>query len=331
MAGIALLLDLWRKNHINLSTSGFHSSPTFHSSSLFSASAAATAASFAAGTTFASRAFFGSPVAYCDAGAALSEDYISTTQSAPWRINNYDALRYSTKQYNVELKPLFSAFELRSFTMTSIRSFLMFYLPLLEPRAEMEDDEDFLEDNGERQVDLVVPFKKSVKQIIRETSVVTTRRILERIAVHYVSQRMAWKLLKDVPRSATRKAGRKMSTLVYSLSVSRTTFRGHMLGVAASWLVQVGIELYRFFNSIFKSTDEDDDVDKTKQVGLLGQKVFVASVRCSSSLIFASIGAGIGATIVRPSLGQWIGCAAGDLAGPIIVAFCADQVFKVNL
>ncbi|CAL0310497.1 unnamed protein product [Lupinus luteus] len=333
MAGIALLLDLWRKNHINLSTSGLHSSPTFHSSSFFSASAAATAASFAAGTTFYSRAFFGSPVAHCDAGAALSEDFVSTTQSAPWRINSYDALRYSTKQYNVELKPLFSAFELRSFTMTSIRSLLMFYLPLLEPRAEMEDDDDFLEDNGERQVDLVVPFKKSVKQIIRETSVVTTRRILERIAVHYVSQRMAWKLLKDVPRSATRKAGRKLPTLVYSFSVSRTTFRGHMLGVAASWLVQVGIELYRFFNSIFKSKDEDNDndVDKTKQVGLLGQKVFIASVRCSSSLIFASIGAGIGATIVRPSLGQWIGCAAGDLAGPIIVAFCADQVFKVNL
>lgn len=52
--------------------------------------------------------------------------------------------------------------------MTSMRSFLMFYLPLLEPRAEMEDDEDFLEEDQEHPVDLVVPFKKSVKQIIRE-------------------------------------------------------------------------------------------------------------------------------------------------------------------
>jgi len=70
----------------------------------------------------------------------------------------------------VELKPLFSAFELRTFAMTSLRSFLMFYLPLLEPRAEMEDDEDFLEEDQEHPVDLVVPFKKSVKQIIREVS-----------------------------------------------------------------------------------------------------------------------------------------------------------------
>lgn len=29
-----------------------------------------------------------------------------------------------------------------------------------------------------------------------QTTVVTTRRVLERIAVHYASQRMAWKLLK---------------------------------------------------------------------------------------------------------------------------------------
>lgn len=74
-----------------------------------------------------------------------------------------------------------------------------------------------------------------------------------------------------------------------------------MLGVAASWLVQVGVELYRFL------VRENNNVDKSKQVGLVRQKVFVATVRCSSSLIFASIGAGIGATLIRPSVGQWIG------------------------
>jgi len=55
--------------------------------------------------------------------------------------------------------------------MTSIRSFLMHYLPLLEPRAEIEDFDELFENIMEEQqhrVDLVVPFKKSVKQIIRE-------------------------------------------------------------------------------------------------------------------------------------------------------------------
>ncbi|KAL5080013.1 hypothetical protein RYX36_008434 [Vicia faba] len=332
MAGIAILADLWKKNHNSAASHAFQSSSSFSASA-----AAASAASFAAGTTFASRNFFGSPVAYSDAGATLSEDFISNIQSASERIYNYDIERFSTKTYNVQPKPLFSAFELRSLGMTSIRSFLMHYLPLLEPRAEIEDDddEDFLEEltgvHRERQVDLVVPFQKSVKQIIRETSVVTTRRILERISVHYVSLRMASKLLKDVPKSASRKASRNLPTHVYFFSVSRTTFRGHMLGVAASWVVQVGIDLYRFFRSIFRSNDEVSDVDTTEQVRILGQKIALTSIRCSSSLVFASIGAGIGATLVRPSLGQWIGCAAGDLAGPIIVAFCADKAFQVNL
>ncbi|XP_028798651.1 uncharacterized protein LOC114754075 [Neltuma alba] len=327
MAGIAILLDLWRKNQSF--NAGLYSARTYQSTQFFSASAAATAATFAAGSSFASRALFGSQVAYSDAGAALPEDYISNIQSASERVFKNHALQYSTKQYDVQLKPLFSAFELRTFALTSLRSFLMYYLPLLEPRVNMEDDDDSLEDNQEdRHVDLVVPFKKSVIQIIRESTVVTTRRILERIAVHYVSQRMAWKILKDVPQSAARKAGRQMPTLVYIYCVSRTTFRGHMLGVAASWIVQVGIDLYRFFTSGFKTLQEDDD---EKQVGVLAQRVSVAAVRCISSLIFASIGAGIGATLIRPSRGQWIGCAVGDLAGPVIVAVIADKYFHVTL
>lgn len=80
-----------------------------------------------------------------------------------------------------------------------------------------------------------------------------------------------------------------------------------MLGIAASWLVQVGMDLYRFFSSIFKSKNEDVDVDTNEQAAILARKIVLATIRCTSSLIFASIGAGIGASIVRPSLGQWIG------------------------
>ncbi|KAJ7982398.1 Isopentenyl-diphosphate delta-isomerase [Quillaja saponaria] len=323
MAGIALLLDLWRKS------SSFSATGTQHSYGYFSATAAASAAALtaSAGTPFASRFLFGIPVAHCDASAAFPEDYISSIQSVTRKIFENDALQYSTKQYKLELKPLFSAFELRSLAMTSLRSFLMFYLPLLEPSANMEeDDDDFLQDNQEeRRVDLIVPLKKSVKQIIRESTVVTTRRILERIAVHYVSQRMAWKLLKDVPKSAVRKAGRGMSTKTYFICVSRTTFRGHFLAVAASWLVQVGIEIYRVFSSLVNSKEENNN--GAEQLRLLGLKVSTTTVRCGASLVFASIGAGIGATLFRPSAGQWIGCAVGDMAGPIVVAVCLDKVF----
>ncbi|XP_031258953.1 uncharacterized protein LOC116117060 [Pistacia vera] len=330
MAGIAIVLDLWRKNP------SFCSPQTVHSSGFLSAAAAAaSAASAAAAAPFASRFLFGSPkipVAYCDADAAITDDYISNLRKVPGNFFQHDAIKYTTKEYDIQLKPLFSAFELRAFAMTSVRSFLMYYLPLLEPNMNTEeDDDDFLQESQEEHhVDLVVPFKKSVKQIVRETTVVTTRRILERLAVHYVSQRTAWKLLKDAPKSAMRKAERGLPTFVYFVRVSRTTLKGHFLGVAASWIVQIGIEVYRSISRIVKSGEESDKV-KSQEAKLLGKKVSGVTIRCGASLVFASIGAGIGATIIRPSVGQWIGCAVGDLAGPIIVTFCLDKALHVDL
>lgn len=83
---------------------------------------------------------------------------------------------------------------------------------------------------------------------------------------------------------------------------------GHFLGVAASWIVQIGIEIYRYFNRIMNSKEEDSDgVNKAKEAKVLGKKVTGITIRCGASLVFASIGAGIGATTVRPSIGQWIG------------------------
>lgn len=129
-----------------------------------------------------------------------------------------------------------------------------------------------------------------------------------------------------------RKAERGMPTFVYFVSVSRTTFRGQLLGAVATWLVQVGIEMYRYFSCIFNSKeDEIDKVDKAEQARVLGKKVSGASIRCGASLVFASIGAGIGATLIRPSLGQWIGCAIGDFAGPVIVTICFEKVLHVDL
>ncbi|XVF70867.1 hypothetical protein PTKIN_Ptkin11bG0196900 [Pterospermum kingtungense] len=329
MSGIAILLDLCKKNPSICSPRSFHSSGFFSAS----AAAASAAATVAAGTPFASRFLFGYPkVSYCDAAAELPEDYFANIQRLSEDTFKRDVLKHTVKEYNIELKPLFSAFELRAFAMTTLRSFLLYYLPLLEPATNIEeDDDDFLQETPEeRRLDLVVPFKKSVKQIIRETTVVTTRRVLERLAVIYVSHRMAWKLLKDVPKSAVRKSQRGLPTTVYFFRVTRTTFRGHLLGVAAAWIVQTGIEIYRCFSRI-TSSEESDEVNITEQAKLLGKKISGITIRCGASLVFASIGAGIGATLLRPSIGQWIGCAVGDLAGPIIVSVCLEKALHVDL
>ncbi|XP_068497568.1 uncharacterized protein [Phaseolus vulgaris] len=318
MVGLTLLLDLWKKNQ------SFNTARTYQSS--FSSSAA-TVASFAAAASFSSKDFFGPPFAHCDAGAIIFEDHIPSIANIHGKYFYHDSLKYKTKHYNIEPKPLFSALEWKSFSIIVLRSFLMFYFPPMGPRAKMEqDDVEFLQEKQDRNGSLSVPFKKSLLQIIREVVVMTTGRILERITVHYVSRRMAWKLLKDVPQSAARKAGRKMPTLVYICSVSKTTFRGYMLGVSASWIVQVGIGLFQ----LFKSKSNHEKLSNDVRIRLFKQKVFLATIRCNASLIFASIGAGIGASLIRPSVGQYVGCAIGDLAGPVIVVVCVNKVLHWN-
>lgn len=92
-----------------------------------------------------------------------------------------DSLQYPIKEYPLELKPLFSAFALKNFSLTTLRSFLLYYLPLLEPHphTDGDDEDDLLQDESENRppVDLVTPFYNSVKQIIREVPVHWTGRI----------------------------------------------------------------------------------------------------------------------------------------------------------
>ncbi|CAN6994509.1 unnamed protein product [Brassica oleracea var. botrytis] len=337
MAGIAIVLDLLKKSH---NTHRIHSSSSLSPASVVASAAAVSAA---ASAPFASRFLFGSfepRVAYCDAAAAAG---IDDAYLAAIRKVSADALQLqpptyipSSKVYSIQPKPLFSAFEFRALAMTTVRSLLMFYLPLLEAKpASEDDDDDFLNSAQEeqRRVDLIVPLKKSAKQIARETTVVTTRRVLERVAVSYVSQRMAWKILKDVPQSTLRKAGRGWPTHVYIYKVSQTTLRGHFLGIAASWTVQIGIEIYRCVSRYVKPVEVEEEGEQvviSEQAKDLGNKVVGITVRCGASLVFAAIGAGICSCLIRPSMGQWIGCALGDLAGPMVVSICLQKTLQAD-
>ncbi|GKC03367.1 hypothetical protein Tco_0994977, partial [Tanacetum coccineum] len=248
----------------------------------------------------------GRRVASCDTfptSPILTEDYLTALRTASQTIFHHDTLNYITKEYSIGLKP---AFKMKSFALTTIKSFLLNYFPLLIPNVE-DDDNDFEPD--ERHVDLVIPFKKSVKQILCQYSVVTTRFVLERFAVHHFSQRVAWKLLKDVPKSALRKSNRGMPFILtpFVLAEQHSEF-SHFLGVAALWLVEVGIECYRCVRDIVKSKIEGEDVDVVAHQGerakVLGKRACGVTVRCGASLVFACIGAGIGATLFRPTIGQ---------------------------
>lgn len=330
MAGIAIVLDLLKKSQ---------SKHSLHSSSFSPASVVASTAAVSAAATapFASRFLFGCyepRVAYCDAAAGIDDNYLASIRKISAEALQGEPFVYisNSKEYNIQPKPIFSAFEFRALAMTTVRSLLMFYLPLLEPKSASEDDDNFLNEPAEEgRRDLIVPLKKSAKQIARETTVMTTRRLLERLALSYVSQRMAWKLLKDVPQSAIRKAGRGWPTYVYMFKVSQTTLRGHFLGIAASWTVQVGIEIYRsVFRGVKPEEEEEEQVEISEQAKELGNKVVGITVRCGASLVFAAIGAGICSCLIRPSTGQWIGCALGDLAGPMVVSLCLQKTLQAD-
>lgn len=338
MSGIAVILDLLRKNPNFYSTHSLHSFGSFSAKVAVSGAAASVLASY----PFGFRAFLGSNnrVAYCDAAATWNEDHISKDHDEhrfedldiPKHVFEHYSL-YNGKVYNVDLKPLSSAFHPRTFALTVLRSFLMYYLPLLEPRTALEDDdEDFLDDNVEdKRYDLVGPFYKSVNQIMRESAVITTRRVLEKLAVSYLSQRWAWKLLKDARKSALRKAQRGFPSTVYISAVTKTTFRAHCLGVAASWIVQVGVDIYKTLSRLFNSKEDIEEVKKAEEIQLLVGKIYAVTLKCSASLVFAAIGAGVGASCIHASYGQWIGCAAGDLAGPVFVALCFDKLIHANV
>lgn len=79
---------------------------------------------------------------------------------------------------------------------------------------------------------------------------------------------------------------------------------GQLLAVAASWFIQVVIEGYRCF--FRKNISNSEDIDNIQRVRLFRKKIFGTTIKCSASLVFASIGAGIGA-LFHPSNGQWIG------------------------
>lgn len=319
MSGINLVADLLKRR---CTYSAGLSSKSLFSNGVLSATVAASVAGISASRAILSDVG-GATVAFCDAGVAWKDDYIPDLRSASEKIFLHDSIKYNAKQYPIELKPLFSAFGLKTLAITSLRSFLLFYLPLLEPRppADEEEDDDTLQDP--ESVDLQTPFKKSVKQIARETTVITTRRILERLAVHHVSRRVAWKLLKDVPRSAKRKALRGWSSPFFLYSVSRTTFRGQLLAVLATWLVQIGMDVYHCLFS--KTNDSDEELDSSEKLRLLAKKVSTSTGRCCASLIFASIIGGIGA-LFHPSIGQWVGCAIGDFTGPLVVTICLEKI-----
>jgi butyrate response factor 1 len=103
-------------------------------------------------------------VAYCE--EAVDPD-VWDARWVPLRVTKVEI---GVKTYDIELKPLFSAFRIRALGATTVRAVLVNYLPLLE--AYLQPEEDDGEEDSDRPAQLplnpVVPLKRSATHIIRE-------------------------------------------------------------------------------------------------------------------------------------------------------------------
>lgn len=95
----------------------------------------------------------------------------------------------------------------------------------------------------------------------------------------------------------------------------------HCLGVTASWVVQVGIDTYKTLLHLLNSKEDIEEVNTMEEFKILGKKIYTASIKCTASLVFAAIGAGLGATLVHPSIGQWMGKAFYSLFSLLFALF----------
>jgi hypothetical protein len=92
------------------------------------------------------------------------------------------------------------------------------------------------------------------------------------------------------------------------------TMTGHAVAIAASWLVQLIFDIYKCVWNVYRrkrklekgNTKGYYEVEVDELIKLW-RKVVGNTLKCGASLALASVGAGAGATIVRPALGQWIG------------------------
>ncbi|GBG81746.1 hypothetical protein CBR_g33924 [Chara braunii] len=218
------------------------------------------------------------------------------------------------KVYHIELKSLLSAFQGKAFFTTVIRQIITHFMPVVQyyitPDEEDEDDEDPMATAMQSAPPLPPPdvhlhAKRTGLAIARELAVTTTRRVLERVAVKKLSVPLAWKLTKDIQKSALRKAARNFRGSQMFLRMCRTTVRAHVLQIAAAWLVQCVTDLTtcvvrcwrlrRLEKKEIGHLNEDEEGRPIRvEVAVFAEQMAGNTSRAVGSLAMASAGAGLG-------------------------------------
>lgn len=328
MAGLALLLELLSKEGSSVVLT---KAASLHSVASLSALVAASAvASSPLYVPHSSLRDYVISAAHCEEFHDEDTDLEVTTLKD-------DGIYHADKTYNVPLKPIYSAFYPWQLTLTVSRALLVNFQPIVEAYAsqwkpEDEDEDEFEEEEEVLPVDYMGALTGSGWTVLRELTVVTTRRLLERFVVRRVSKRTAWKLLKDLPMSSQRKAGRLLPRSELLIAVTKTTFRGQLLGIAASWLVQLLLDIFFCIRALYRrrrklpagNTGWYCQIEQ-EELAFLLRKTVGNTLKCGASLALASVGGGLGVVMISSNWGQRIGCTLGELAGAVGMSQLIDR------
>ena len=168
-----------------------------------------------------------------------------------------EGLRY--KGHAVRQQPVHSFLRPRTLVASALRNFFLHFAPLLDQWGKAIEEAE-REHRGEGEVEWP-PFPstraaraKFCAGFCREGAVHTVRRVLEHGVAARASARTTWKLLKDVPRSAVRKARRAEGALWTARTggaqvarVTRTAVRGNSLVTLADFIVRQATDFHLIF------------------------------------------------------------------------------------
>ncbi|GAQ84735.1 hypothetical protein KFL_002030170 [Klebsormidium nitens] len=229
-------------------------------------------------------------------------------------------LFYAYKHHEIKIEPLNAVFKGRNFLYLVLRNLLQSIGPFVEYWKKQVEEENAIvdsDDEDEVQRERMGPppnmeeqMEKCWRAILRELAVGATKKVLAFWAVEHMERRTAWKLTKDLNASAVRKSGRGLGRLSTSWRMFATASRGYLLFLAASWLVQFGVDAYDCYHY----------ADQRQGLCVLAKRMKRNTLRNLVYLVAFALGASVG-TFLWPGKGTLVGTVLGPLAGEVAFPF----------
>ena len=245
------------------------------------------------------------------------------------------------KVYVFDTEPqLLAAFDSRALLRTIIKGFVLgFHRPVTLWFKQVEETLEREEESGEREplpeFHLVPPLRSSVLMCARDVVVRSLKEAMQLLASAVFPGKIAAKLLKDVRRSAMRKAARVPDLPAWRRAawVARTASRAHMVAILSDTIVSQAINLYKYYASVNGRQDargrpKKKDGEVVHAIIAFRNETYMNVARHLIALAFASAGAGVG-SCVHVNHGSWIGMVLGDALGNVVARGLEGTTLKL--